>query len=789
MAQSPKMSIQDAISLAKKSIKQGQPARAAELYANVLQQEPNHPVAKKGLRKLKEFQPPGQPGIGDSQGPSAAELQMLQRLQDSGQLQATEQACRELLRRYPNAVIVLILLGAVLGGQKRPQEAVQVLNKALGLNPNALDAYIHRAMALQAMGMPAQAVDDYDRAVRLRPDSEVSWFNRGNALNRLGRFDEAVRSFDKAIRINPDRPASYNNRGNALRSLRRFDEAVACFDQAIELQADYYEVHNNRGNALKEQGKLEEAITSYDRAIQISPGSCHAYLNKAMALAEVDRHEEALACCDEAIRLEPGFPEAHVNRGALLQARTRLAEAAASYQKALDLNPGHLPARCNLANAKQELGQLDEAIDGYAGVLEIAAQNQPAISNFLLALNYSPDRTPQEIFRAHIRHGKEYTASVALAQALDHSRRPGNERLKIGYVSPDFRDHSVAYFFEPLLQHHDRDNFEVYCYYNNIKRDGTTERLEQQAEHWRPIATMRDEDVVATIVEDNIDILVDLAGHTHGNRLTVFVARPAPVQATWLGYPNTTGLDSMDYRLTDEIADPIGNADEFCSEKLLRLPAGFLCFQGDDAVPSSMELPAIRNGYVTFGSFNNFTKVTPEVIAAWARILRRSPDSRFVIKARQLADSAVQARCLEMFRHEGVPADRIDVVPPINDKTDHLRLYDSVDIALDSFPYNGTTTTCEALWMGVPVITLCGDRHSGRVGASILSHVGLDDLVAGDVDSYVTVAADLGRNTGRLAQMRSGLREQMKNSQLCDARRFACSVEAAYKEIWENRQR
>jgi predicted O-linked N-acetylglucosamine transferase (SPINDLY family) len=318
-----------------------------------------------------------------------------------------------------------------------------------------------------------------------------------------------------------------------------------------------------------------------------------------------------------------------------------------------------------------------------------------------------------------------------------------------------------------------------------MKPDNVTERLKAEADHWFSIVGKNDEDVAEQIKRDGIDILVDLAGHTAKSRLQVFAYKPAPIQVTWLGYPNTTGMSAIDYRFTDEVADPIGEADNLHSEKLIRLGSGFLCYSGDESAPEKSALLLLERGHITFGSFNNLTKTTPEVVKLWSDILSAAPNTHLLLKSKQLMDEEMRARCREMFEKEGISGDRIELFGRLPKIEDHLGLYSKIDIGLDPFPYNGTTTTCEALWMGVPVVTMLGDRHAGRVGASILEHVGLEELIADDPKSYVETALELCRNVEKLAAFRNGLRNQMIHSPLCDASAFARNVEKAYAGMWK----
>ena len=358
-------------------------------------------------------------------------------------------------------------------------------------------------------------------------------------------------------------------------------------------------------------------------------------------------------------------------------------------------------------------------------------------------------------------------------------------KLKIGYVSPDFRTHSVAYFLEPLLKSHNKENFELFGYYNNSKQDETNSRLKSYFDHWEEVEGLSDEDLADKIYNDQVDILVDLAGHSANNRLAVLAQKPAPIQATWLGYPNTSGLSTIDYRITDEIADPSGESEPFNTEKLIRLENGFLCYQGDKDVPAIHELPYDRNGYFTFGSFNNYVKVTPEVISVWSEILKAVERSRLILKSNQLGDAMTSARCLALFAAHDIKPERITLCGMIPNNADHLAYYGEVDLALDPFPYNGTTTTFEALWMGVPTLTLKGKVHASRVGASILSRIGLHSYVAGTVEEYVKIAQSKSQALEELRILRRDLRQQMINSSLCDSADFAKQIEKAYAFMWK----
>jgi predicted O-linked N-acetylglucosamine transferase (SPINDLY family) len=449
------------------------------------------------------------------------------------------------------------------------------------------------------------------------------------------------------------------------------------------------------------------------------------------------------------------------------------------------LKADYADAYLNLGNALKDQGKLDDAVASYRRVLTLRPNYAQAHSNLLFCLNYRAGITQEEIYNESLQWADRFGEGISTADTLTYANsRRTDRRLRIGYVSPDFRVHSVAFFVEPVIRAHNRKRVEIFCYANVKKPDNVTRRLQAEADHWFSVLGMDHEAVAARIREDRIDILVDLAGHTSNNSLPVFAYKPSPVQVTWLGYPNTTGLETMDYRLTDAVADPEGEADRLHSEKLIRLEHGFLCYQPPASAPEAGSLPCREGGSITFGSFNNLTKVTPEVVKAWAGILHAVPDSRLLLKAKQFMDDETRERFREMFAREGITGERLEMHKKLPDPADHLGLYSRVDIGLDPFPYNGTTTTCEALWMGVPVVTLLGARHAGRVGASIMHRVGLEELVAHSMDEYIELARALALDRKRLQEMRFSLRGRLHESELMNSGQFTNHLEDVYCQIW-----
>ncbi|MDI1250401.1 MAG: tetratricopeptide repeat protein, partial [Lacunisphaera sp.] len=519
--------------------------------------------------------------------------------------------------------------------------------------------------------------------------------------------------------------------------------------------------------------------------VRLAPKHAAAWLNLGVACLENNAVEDAIQAFRRALKLEPGRPEAHNILGHALATAGQSGPAEAAFNAALRLAPGFAPAHDNLGRLCRAGGRLPEAIVHYRAA--IARRPDPYThSNLLFALNFVSGIPPAEILDEHRRWHEVHAAPLTPPPASPPVRPPGH-RLRVGYISPDFAHHAVAYFIEPVLAAHDRTRVEVFCYASVAAPDRFTTRLQALAEHWRDIARLDDEAAAAVVRADDLDLLIDLAGHTARHRLLVLARRPAPVQAIWIGYPNTTGLDAVDYRLTDAQSDPPGRTEAFYSERLVRLPANFSCYRPDEDAPPVNDLPAAAGAGVTFASFNQFAKVTPGVIALWARVLLAVPGSRLLLKSRGLGDPGVAQRVHEAFARAGVAPERIALNGERLSVAAHLGLYHGVDVALDPFPYNGTTTTCEALWMGVPVITLAGDTHVARVGASLLTHAGLADWIAATPDDYVARAVAAAGDLPALAALRRGLREQLRASALCDATAFtrgledACAAMAAHQ--------
>jgi predicted O-linked N-acetylglucosamine transferase (SPINDLY family) len=661
------------------------------------------------------------------------------------------------------------------------QQAERIYRQILEADPAYAEAHCNLGAVLAARGRREEAVAAYQAALRLQPRYVAAHFNLGNALSRMGQYGDAAASYRAAVRLDPQLAGAHYNLGLALSGLGRLDEAIASLQEAVRIQPDLVEAHNHLGEALRRQGRIEEAEAAFRQVLGLQPGHVKGLNNLGLTLAARQRFEEAVAALQQALRIKPDYAMAHGNLGFVRSVQGKPDEALASFQQALRLKPDSADTLNNLGNLLREQGDLDGAIDCLRKAVALTPHWAAVHSNLLLTLNYHPGYDAAAVFAEHLRWGKQHAERhAALIRPYRVDATP-DRRLRVGYVSADFRTHPVASFIEPVLASHDRERFEVFCYSNVGQPDAVTERMRAHTHGWRPITGLSDDQAADLVRADAIDLLVDLSGHTAGNRLLLFARKPAPVQFTCFGYPNTTGLSTVDYRITDADADPPGRTEAYATEELLRLPEMAWCYQPPDAAPDVGPPPAGNTGPVTFGSLNNLAKVTAEVIALWARVLQTVPDSRLLLLTN--GGSRGEQRVYGAFARHGVGRERVQLAERTS-RDGYFKLYQRIDVALDPAPYNGGVTTCDALWMGVPVVALAGNTYVARQGFCLLNKVGLPDLAVETPDAYVAVAAGLANDRPRLHTLRAGLRSRMGQSVVVDARRYTRSLEEAYRRAW-----
>ncbi len=699
---------------------------------------------------------------------------------------------------------------ALAGGDL--DQAADVCRQVLDGDPQQAEAWHLLALTHLLRGDVVQGEEMLRRAVELCPDNGVMAMNLGRALNEQGRWAEALPVLRRALELLPEQPEALNNLGNALQKLGDPEAAITAYQRALELQLGRDDIRRNLAAALLAAGRAEAVAALLQNVLDRAPADVDAALDLARTLAVQRRlgetevilrqvlhrspnHPRAafalgVTLSDQArwveaeevfhaiIRHDPSHAEAYQSRGVMLRYLGRLTEGMICQQQAIALRPEYPQSWLSLGAVLAECGRIDDALETYRRSLSLAPD--PAVQgNLCFALLFSATSTREQIAAEHHAWDRQY-GTVPRCRHDNHDSEPAR-RLRLGFVSADFREHSVAYFFEPVLAARDHAAFEVFCYAEGFVGDAITTRLRSLADHWRDIWGQDTETVVNRIQADRIDILIDLSGHTMQNRLPVFARKPAPVQITWLGYPETTGLAAIDYKVTDHIVCPEDEA--FAAEAPLRLPYGFHSYRAPTEAPMVAPPPCLAKGFVTFGAFHGPCRIGPPVVAAWAAILQRVPGSRLCLKAQAFCDTVIRDRYLSMFAVVGIAAERLILLPRTPSTAAHLAQYHDIDIALDPFPYNGTTTTCEALWMGVPVLTLRGDRPAARMSASLLHQLDLRDLVARDVADYVDKACALAQDA-TLAELRASLRDRFAASRLGNAETFTRDLERGLTQAW-----
>jgi len=773
-------------------------------------------------------------------------IQLAAEYHQAGHLSQAAVLYRQILQVNPRNSDILHLLGVLAGQQGHYAEAVKLIKKAIAIAPKQPTFHYNLGNALMGLGKLAPASQSFQRTLALQPNHANAYNNLGTVLEKLGKWAEAIACYQKILQFDPNYEDAYYNLGVVFTKQGKLDEAKHCYQQVLALNPHHATASNNLGNILRMQQQAEEALFYYQRALAGAPNYPELYANLGSTFQELHRWEEAITCYQQLLHLNPQGSDNYKKLGSICYHQGQLRQAAECYQQALSFNPTDADAHNQLGTIFYHLNQFEAAIESYQRALSIAPQDaklhnnlgvvfksqgklkqattcfhqavslaesahyynnlgltckqqglipqalayfqralesQPVAwihSNWLLTMQYVTEATASSIFAEHQKFN-EYYAKPLAAGGL--SRRP-HQRLKIGYVSADFYSHAVAHVLELPLANHDHQQFEIVCYYNHVKTETVTARFQHYADHWRNCAALSDEALAEQIRQDQIDILVDLSGHLAGNRLLVFARKPAPVQITYLGYPNTTGLETIDYRISDPYVDPPGITEAFNSETLIRMPTSYFCYRPPDASPPVNKLPASHQNYVTLGSLNGHYKLNVKLFELWALLLKMLPTAKLFIKNNSLNDEAVGQTLREQFAQWAIDPDRLQLAGhtpyPL-----HLTAYHAIDIALDSFPFTGGITTFEALWMGVPVITLVGERPVSRQGFSILTTLGLTELITHTPAEYVDQVVKLASDIKYLQHLRATLRDRLQSSPLMDAPIFTRHLEALYRQVWE----
>jgi len=733
----------------------------------------------------------------------------------AGRLGEAEGIYRQILMQQPESAVVVRNLGLLAHQAGRNDEAIELLRRAVAINPGYAEAYSNLGSVLKDSGQLVEAVAAYRRAIELDANLPAAFNNLGAALIDLGESREAADVIRRAIALQPTLPEAHHNLGMALRNIGQYEAGIAALRRAIELRPDYAEAYWILGHALRGAGKLAGAIDAFRRAIGLRPDFAEAYNALVEVLKEAGELDEAIAVIRQAIVLWPGYGESYTSLGTVLKMKGQADEAITTFRQAIALNPALAEAHNNLANSLKERGEIDEAIASYrraialkpnyadaynnlGNALKETARMDEAVaafreavaldpqsaahhSNLVYTLYFHRDYDLRMIAEELRRWNKQHAEPLGKFVRAHHNDRNADRRLRVGYVSPDMRNHCQAFFMLPLLEHHDREQVTVYCYSTGLVVDQLAARHQKLADVWRDCRGIADQNLAELIRADQIDVLVDLTLHMANHRLLVFARKPAPVQVTWLGYPGSTGLSAIDYRLSDPHIDPVDRDESIYSEKTVRLPDTFWCFDPLDGREIGVNaLPAKQAGFVTFGCLNNFCKINDTLLWLWAQVLKRVENSRLLLLA---PEGKARERILEKLQREGIDSTRVDFsrsLPLLK----YLENYHRIDIGLDSYPYNGHTTSLDSFWMGVPVVTLVGNSAVSRAGWCQLSNLGLSELAGQTPEQFVEIAVALAKDLPRLSELRRTLRARMEKSPLMDARKFAQNIEAAYRQMW-----
>jgi protein O-GlcNAc transferase len=701
-------------------------------------------------------------------------------LHEVGRLDEAEARYNQAIALKPDYAEAHYNLGITLKELGRLDEVEASFGQAIALKPDYAEAHSNLGVTLQELGRLVEAEASFGQAIALKPDYAEAHSNLGVTLQELGRLGEAEASFGQAIALKPDYAKARYNLGITLKELGRLGEAEVSFGHAIALKGEYFEAHSNLGVTLHELGRLGEAEASFGQAIALKPDYAEAHYNLGITLKELGRLGEAEASFGQAIALKPDYAEAHSNLGVTLNELGRLGEAEASFGQAIALKPDSADAHRNLGAMLTLLGRIKEAEASLRRAIALKSDFTEAWHNLLFLLNYDARLDAAELYREYEAYGAIVRKDIT--QDFDHGKYSpsSGRRIRVGYSSPDFRNSPCRFFMEPMYRHHDRAQFELFAYSNTKNPDYHTQRLKSYFDQWIDVTELSDEAMAERVYDDGIDIFVDMAGHTMGNRLEVFAMRPAPIQlGSPIGYGYTTGLKEMDYFMGDENLTPEGSEPYF-SEQLFRLPAPSFTYEPPhDGTPDVSDPPALRKGYVTFGSLTRTIRLNDPLLKVWKKILDRVPGSRLRLDQRPFVSEVKRELWWKRLEGLGIPRERTELTC----SHPHWLAYRDIDITLDCWPHNGGTTTIESLWMGVPVLSKVDRPSVGCFGAAILKPLVMEDWLAEDEILYVEKAVAFASDLNALAQLRRSLRQRLERSTLLDTAAFTQKLEAAYRQM------
>ncbi|KAL8254656.1 hypothetical protein R6Q59_032877 [Mikania micrantha] len=719
---------------------------------------------------------------------------------DEGRLVEAAESYRKALAADPSykpaaecLSIVLTDIGTSLKLAGNTQEGIQKYYDAIKIDPHYAPAYYNLGVVYSEMMQYDTALNCYEKAALERPMYAEAYCNMGVIYKNRGDLESAIACYERCLAVSPNFEIAKNNMAIALTDLGTkvklegdINQGVAYYKKALYYNWHYADAMYNLGVAYGEMLMFEMAIVFYELAFHFNPHCAEACNNLGVIYKDRDNLDKAVECYQLALSIKPNFSQSLNNLGVVYTVQGKMDAAASMIEKAIVANPTYAEAYNNLGVLYRDAGSISLAIEAYEQCLKIDPDSRNAGQNRLLAMNYINEGIDAKLYEAHRDWGWRFMRLYPQFTSWDNSKVP-ERPLVIGYVSPDYFTHSVSYFIEAPLFYHDYANYKVVIYSAVVKADSKTFKFRdivlKRGGVWRDIYGIDEKKVASMVREDKVDILVELTGHTANNKLGMMACRPAPLQVTWIGYPNTTGLPTIDYRITDALADPPDTKQKHV-EDLVRLPECFLCYTPSPEAGPASPAPALSNGFVTFGSFNNLAKITPKVLQVWAKILCAVPNSRLIVKCKPFCCDSVRQKFLSTLEQLGLESLRVDLVPLILLNHDHMQAYSLMDISLDTFPYAGTTTTCESLYMGVPCVTMGGSVHAHNVGVSLLNAVGLGHLVAKTEDEYIRLAIQLASDVTALSNLRMDLRNLMSKSALCNGSKFITGLESTYRDMW-----
>jgi protein O-GlcNAc transferase len=695
-----------------------------------------------------------------------------------GRLEDAAEAWRRAVKLAPERPDVHYNLANALKNLGRNKEAIKAYRRCIKIDPGMTNAHFNLGGVLKSMDRLVDAAAAYQSAILCDQNDAEAHVNLGNVLELLGDSVAAEKYINRALFLDPASAIAHFNLANLLKKSCRSNEAESQYRQALAISPNLHKAYIGLGEIIKERGNLDDAIDCFNRAVKLDPNDATAHAYLATALQEALYLKDSEACCLRALDIDPNLPEVYCILGKVLMSLGRIQDAQNRFKQAIALKKDFFEAYSDLGNALTNLRDLDGALKSYQTAMKIDKWNG-ASHNYLLNLLHQPRLSNKELFkhyRAVVQSSKQPTLPTRLKKNI--------KKLHIGYVSSDFRVHPVGGNITPLLANHDHKRVEVFCYSQVMHKDRLTSILQKHANHWRDINALTDKDVAEVMRADGIHIAVFLGGHFDDNRPGIAAYRAAPVQIAMHG-GTTTALDAMDYWLSDNVLHPEGEGDtaEKFTETIWRLP-NFYNFTIPTDIPDVSPPPARGNGYVTFASFNKPCKMNDDVLDLWSGVLNAVPGSRLILKYQNhLSDAAVADPIRERFAANGITNDRIELIASIDNLNEHLTHYHQGDIALDTFPFSGATTTFQALCMGLPVVTLQGERFISRMGESICNHAGLDNLCAATPEDYIKVCASLAQNLEHLKELRLSLRDQVIKSPLCDGAAYAKNIEMAFQAM------